>query len=171
MACAEPRRRVSRGTHALVLPCVVALHFALIWLLGEPAASRARREALGLEAQRVTLRLIGAAAPPALTRISKAPASAARPKPRSGARTRMVRENSATREPAVSEGISVAAPGSVAGAEPAASAPAQLPSLLDTAATRRAIRASAREPSLTEQVAERRVSHAGSARRNVCAMT
>ena len=68
----------------------------------------------------------------------------------------MDRENSATREPAVSEGISVAAPDSVAGAEPAASAPAQLPSLLDTEATRCAIRGRVQRPKLARSISRKR---------------
>ena len=151
--------RPSRQRLALALPLVVAIHFALIWSLGESNVWRARDGDGTPAPRRATLRLIAPAAPAApraAPRTADSTPLPARAPLRSTVRTPRPRiePNLGTPLAGRSNEAPRLAPFDIANrAEPAASSPIALPSLLDSAATRRAIRASAREPSLTEQIA------------------
>lgn len=146
----------SRRRFALALSLVVVVHLALIWLLDEPSAWRARDGARTQAPRRVTLRLIVPPAPKVTPRTADSTPLPARAPSRSTTRTPSppIERYLGTPVAGRADDAARVTPIDTANpAEPAASSPIALPSLLDTDATRRAIRASAREPSLTEQVA------------------
>lgn len=138
----------TRWRIALALAGVLALHLALILVLGN--ARIARRAAL--PAPRVSLRLIPPV-PPVATRPNIEPAAVRRATP-----TNTRKAPSTAPIESAPPTLPVADPPTAAftAPDPAASAAVAPPSLMDTDATRRAIRASARAPSLGGQLAQSR---------------